>query len=75
MSLFGYGYDEYHKNRIHASIVIINSTKYVFSLISYLRFSLFMFKNRTTSKNFNIIVNNICDVRKQKLKQLKNGFL
>ena len=42
----------------------------MFNMFSYLRFLIFLFKNRTTKKNENVKVNNVVDIRKRKLNSL-----
>ena len=58
-------------NYIHASIVIVNGTQFVFEPISFIRFQIFLFLNRTTEKNVNIRVNTLKQKRKLKLEKLK----
>jgi hypothetical protein len=59
-----------HENYIHASIIIIDRVRYRFTFLSYIKFLIFIYLNRTTSENINRNVNNKKDIRKQKLKKL-----
>jgi len=58
-------------NYINDVLVIVDNVKYTFSLISYIRYRIFMLRYRTTIFNYKRNVNSLTDLRKQKLKRLK----
>jgi len=63
--------DFFDKNIIHAGIVIVNGKQFIFRPYSYLLFRIFLFKNRTTLKNYKNPVNAKKEIRKIKLKKLE----
>jgi hypothetical protein len=69
-SFFDLTYNRLYYNYIHASIIIINGVGYKFTFLSYLKFLIFIYLNRTTEENINKNINTKKDIRREKLKKL-----
>lgn len=56
--------------QIHASVVIVNNIQFRFRPFNFIRYSIFLFKNRTNIKNYNEVVNNLRQKRRNKLQRI-----
>lgn len=59
------------QNEIHASIIIVNNIQFRFRPFNFIRYSIFLFKNRTTINNYKEVVNNLRQKRRNKLQKLQ----